>query len=269
VSVISRGYGAAEGAVNDEALVLEANLPDVPHLQNPDRVAAAQVAIEELAAQAIVLDDAFQHRRIARDLDLVLLDALEPFGYGHLAPRGLLREPVGNLARAHVAVLTRADAVSDEVRRGIRARVAQLAPQAAWVETSHAPRALRSASGAEQPPASLAGQRVAAFCGLGNPAGFRHTLEQLGCKVAAWREFPDHHRYTREDIAALTAWAAQQGVSAVVCTQKDLVKIQVDVLGGVPLWAVTIGLEILAGHDALEARLAPCLAAAQAVVDNT
>ena len=91
VTLISRGYAAEKGARNDEAMELEQRLPDVPHLQNPDRVQAARIAVEELDCQLIILDDAFQHRAIARDLDIVLIDATEPFGYGHLLPRGLLR----------------------------------------------------------------------------------------------------------------------------------------------------------------------------------
>ena len=99
VGIISRGYGS-RGGPNDEALELAWKLPSVPHVQNPDRVAAARRAIDEFGCDALVLDDAFQHRRIARDLDIVLLDALEPLGYEHVFPRGTLREPIEGLARA-------------------------------------------------------------------------------------------------------------------------------------------------------------------------
>src|SRR5207244_2544053 len=108
VAILSRGYGAEHGP-NDEALVLEEDLPDVPHLQGADRVALARVAVEELESEVLVLDDGFQHRRLGRDLDIVLLDALEPFGLGRLFPPGLLREPVGSLRRAGVVVLSGAD----------------------------------------------------------------------------------------------------------------------------------------------------------------
>jgi tetraacyldisaccharide 4'-kinase len=118
VTIISRGYGSRRGTPNDEALELAARLPDVPHLQNPDRVAAAEQALHANATQVLILDDAFQHRRLARDLDIVLLDALEPFGYEHLLPRGLLREPIESLSRAHVVALSRSDAVDEPRRRG-------------------------------------------------------------------------------------------------------------------------------------------------------
>src|SRR5262245_1460980 len=108
VAVLSRGYGAEHGP-NDEALVLEENLPDVPHLQGADRVALARTAVEELESEVLVLDDGLQHRRLARDLDVVLVDATAPWGHGFLFPRGLLREAAGGLRRAGVVVLTRCD----------------------------------------------------------------------------------------------------------------------------------------------------------------
>ena len=105
VAIISRGYGAETSdrktvKPNDEAMELGQRLPDVPHLQNPDRIASATIAIEELETQFIVMDDGFQHRHLHRDLDIVVVDATEPFGYGYLLPRGLLREPVKSLSRA-------------------------------------------------------------------------------------------------------------------------------------------------------------------------
>jgi tetraacyldisaccharide 4'-kinase len=109
VAIVSRGYRAEEGGRNDEARELEQKLPDVPHIQNADRAAAARVAVEELDMQLIVLDDGFQHRRLARDLDVVLLDALEPFGFEHVFPRGTLREPLSGLRRADLVILSRAD----------------------------------------------------------------------------------------------------------------------------------------------------------------
>ena len=228
VVVISRGYGAQAGSRNDEALELEQKLPDVPHLQNPDRVAAAQTAIEEFDSQLILLDDAFQHRRIHRDLNLVLIDALEPFGHGHLLPRGLLREPIAGLSRADAVVLTRADAVDSDVRSKIHDQAVARAGDAAWVEVAHQPVALRDHAGQEQPLDSLPGKRIAAFCGIGNPAGFRHSLSACGFEIVGFREFPDHHPYGRDDLESLQSWIAGLDVDAAICTHKDLVKIGTD-----------------------------------------
>ncbi len=228
VALLSRGYGAEEGAKNDEALELEQSLPDVPHLQNPDRVASAQIAIEELASQVLVLDDGFQHRRLGRDLDIVLLDATCPFGFDRLLPRGLLREPVASLRRADVVCLTRADLVEQPARDALRRRVEQLAPGAVWCEAAHRPHRLVNASGAHQPLELLGGKRVAAFCGIGNPGAFHRTLESLGGELVAWREFPDHHRYSRGDVDLIAGDAMDADLA--ICTHKDLVKLQINEL---------------------------------------
>ncbi len=256
VTLISRGYGAEAGSRNDEAVELERKLPDVPHLQDPDRIAAAAIAIEELGCQMILLDDAFQHRRIHRDLDVVLIDALEPFGFEHVFPRGTLREPLSGLRRAHAVVLTRADMIDPEQRNAVRTRVARLAPHAPWAEVIHAPHELLAAGGKTEPLDRLRGRPVAAFCGIGNPAGFRHTLDSCGYDVVAFKEFPDHHRYDRNDVEQLQQWGQHTPADAVLCTAKDLVKIGLDRLGPLPLYALTIGIEFLNGQQELEAQLA-------------
>ncbi len=283
--IVSRGYGRVAGTLrvasasvskhatdskvhptgsNDEALELAWQLPGVPHVQNPDRLAAARRAIDEFGCEALVLDDAFQHRRIARDLDVVLLDALEPFGFGRVFPRGTLREPVEGLARADVIGLSRADLLTEKQRESLRDRAMKLAPTALWIETVHAPVELvtggsSTAAGeppvARQPLAELRGRPVLAFCGLGNPAGFRHTLATCGYEVREFHEFPDHHPYRRADLEFLAAAAQRLNVEAIVCTQKDLVKINRGRLGNRRLWAVRIGIEFLSGREELVQRL--------------
>ena len=263
VAVISRGYGAKGDGQNDEALEMQEKLPDVAYLQSPDRVEAARQAIDQTGCRIILLDDAFQHRRIARQLDIVLLDALEPFGFGHVFPRGTLREPIEGLCRADVLVLTRADLVEPRQREQVRREACRYAPHAVWAEVVHAPQGLRSSTGLERPIESLAGQPIAAFCGLGNPAGFRHTLDQCGYRVVGFREFADHYQYSQTDIDSLARWADRLDVAAVVCTHKDLVQLRVDQLGCSPLWAVAIGLEFLAGLEDLETRLRGLLSGGQ------
>lgn len=259
VAIVSRGYGAAEGKHNDEALELAQALPKVPHIQNRDRVAAAQRAIRDFKSQLILLDDGYQHRRLGRDLDIVLLDALEPFGFEHVFPRGTLREPIVGLQRANVVCLSRADAVSQLERDAIRARVAKIAPQATWCEAAHAASKLINARGESQPLDFLTNHRVAGFCGIGNPGGFRHTLTAAGCEPDAWREFPDHHAYTSADQSELVALAQKSNADIFVCTQKDLVKLPQHELGGAPLWAVAIEIKFLAGKELLEQQLEKAL----------
>jgi len=259
VAILSRGYGQIEG-LNDEGLVLEENLPDVPHLQNPDRVALAQAAAIELETELLVLDDGFQHRRLARDLDVVLLDALEPFGLGYLFPRGLLREPVGSLRRAHVVVLSRADQVGAAGRAAIRTEVERKAGPRPWVEARHAPLDLIDCVGTSSPLEFVDGKSVAAFCGIGNPEGFRRTLLPLCRDLLDLRVFPDHHLYSAADAGSLERWASDLGADLVLTTQKDLVKLRASSLGPAPLRALRIGLEVTAGGEIMDdvlARLLP------------
>jgi tetraacyldisaccharide 4'-kinase len=259
VTIISRGYGQTDG-LNDEGRVLFENLPDVPQLQDADRVALAAIAVDELDTELIVLDDGFQHRRLARDLDIVLLDALEPFGLGCLFPRGLLREPVGSLGRAGLVVLSRADLVSDAERASIRAEAERGSRPLQWVETRHAALDLIDSDGNSSPIEWMAGQSVAAFCGIGNPEGFRRTLLALCGELLDYRIFPDHHDYSAADTGSLERWARERGANLVLTTQKDLVKLRASLLGTIPLRALRIGLEVTAGGDIMDdilARLLP------------
>jgi tetraacyldisaccharide 4'-kinase len=255
VTIVSRGYGSRGGKPNDEALELAARLPGVPHLQNPDRALAAKEALAANPRQVLILDDAFQHRRLARNLDIVLLDALAPFGYDHLLPRGLLREPVTSLSRAHVVALSRSDAVSEDRRREIEITVREVAPQALWLELTHQPTRLISASGDWLELAALRGEPVAAFCGIGNPAGFRSTLARSGFAIAGWLELPDHCPYGEREIARVVKCLAALDVRHVLCTRKDLVKIPQAKIAGKQLWALDVELEIVRGQNELEALL--------------
>jgi tetraacyldisaccharide 4'-kinase len=256
VAIVSRGYGAKGGAKNDEALELEQSLPDVPHVQNPDRVAASLRAAEEFDCQVVLLDDGFQHRRLARDLDIVLLDAWEPLGFGHVFPRGTLREPVQGLRRADIVCLSRADQISAAERESLRERVAQIAPHAAWCQLAVAASGLRNVAGQSLPLETIRGRRVAAFCGIGNPKAFRRTLDETGCEIALWREFSDHHAYGPADLTTLQEAVAASGAEMVLCTHKDLVKLSSEQLAGRPLWAVTAGMNVLTGLESLEEALA-------------
>ncbi|HEY2157049.1 MAG TPA: tetraacyldisaccharide 4'-kinase [Isosphaeraceae bacterium] len=259
VAILSRGYGQDEG-LNDEGRVLEENLPDVPHLQGRDRAALAGIAVEELESELLVLDDGFQHRRLARDLDIVLLDALDPFGLGRIFPTGLLREPIGSLRRAGVVVLSRGDLVSEAERLSIRARAERSAGPLAWAVARHAPLGLLGEGVPEGSLGSLGDRAVAAFCGIGNPEGFRRTLEGIGARVVGFRAFPDHHLYTAQDMTELTRWTRDLGAELALTTQKDSVKLRAATLGPVPLRALRIGLEVVEGEDVLLdalARVAP------------
>ena len=263
VALISRGYGRGEAGLNDEALELEQRLPDVPHVQDPDRVAAARIAIDELGAQAIVMDDGFQHRRLHRDLDIVAVDATCPFGYGYLLPRGMLREPLDGIRRADLAVLTRSDAVSEQRRTEIRQRYQSLHPELRWMQTVHRPTRLVDQQGAARNLDQIAGSPVVAFCGIGNPEAFGDTIRRCGAHLLGMRPLPDHAVFDRAAIESLTQWVQSfPDAAQVLCTHKDLVKVRTGRLGGLPLAALQVDLQVQQGQQQLDDALQPLIARA-------
>jgi tetraacyldisaccharide 4'-kinase len=223
--VLTRGYGAAEDESPDEIETLSENLADLRAIRDPDRVRGALTAIERHQADAVVLDDGFQHVRLARRLDLVTVDATAPFGGGHCLPRGTLREPVRALRRAHAIILTRADLVPAEQRDRILDRIRRIAPRAVVATAVHRPAALVGLSAGEESPLDrLDGRRVYAASGIGNPAAFEATLLGLGAKLSGVARYPDHHRYSPEDLERVKRQADAAGAESIVTTQKDAVK---------------------------------------------
>jgi len=261
VAILSRGYGSEAGR-NDEAMVLEENLPDVPHLQGRDRVELATTATEELEAELLVLDDGFQHRRLHRDLDVVLIDVTRPPTRDYLFPRGTLRESARSLRRAGAIVLTRCDQVPAAELEAIRAWLSQRFPGKPVATTEHGPTELLGGEEPE-PASSLNGRSVAAFCGIGNPTAFRRTIEGLGARVVNFRSFPDHHAYSRADVDELNRWAETLPPDVLIATtQKDWVKLRMPDLAGRPLRAVRIGLTFRSGQAEFDAelrRIAPAM----------
>ena len=258
-AILSRGYGSESGP-NDEALLLEENLPDVPHLQGRDRVALANTALEELESEVLVLDDGFQHRRLHRDFDIVLIDATRDIFGEYLFPRGLLREPVSSLKRAHAAILTRCDQTAPENVRRQTAELGRRFPHLLLATARHVAVEMIRESHEPVEPDSLKGRSVIAFCGIGNPGAFRRTLADLGATVLDFKVYPDHHAYARGDVETLRAWAATfpEGTTAVT-TQKDWVKLRTPDLAGRPLLAVRVGLVFDSGLPELIERLVAIL----------
>lgn len=258
VAVLSRGYGAKANQTSDEALELEQRLNDVPHLQDPNRVASARIAIDELEMQTLVLDDAFQHRKIERDLDIVLIDCTRPFGFGYLLPRGLLREPLGSLARADLVVLSRCDQVTQSDITDIESRIRQNTNALIAKIVSNASHLLQ-ADGQTTTLDSIRGLKSYAFCGIGNPENFWATLEQLDFNVRGTLPFPDHHNFDREDINRIGESAKRCHAEALLCTHKDLVKIGVNELHGIPVYALIIQTKFIDGQEEIQAAILEAL----------
>lgn len=259
-AIVSRGYGARGQEGNDEHQLLAQNLPNVPHALDPRRSRGAANAVDKFGADCIILDDGFQHLALKRDLDLVLVDASRPFGNGMLLPAGVLREPVKQLARAGVVVLSRVDAVSRECLDEVRAAIDLAAPGVPLIECAHAPVALHElASDREESPAWLSGRSIFWFCGIGNPTGFVSTLERLGAHVAGGKAFPDHHRYVAEDLPVLADAAADAGAGVLVTTQKDRVKLHMSDEWRVPTYWLKVAMRIARNEGLLVQAIAATL----------
>lgn len=188
-------------------------------IADADRVGAAEWARRKFGVTAFVLDDGFQHRKVKRDLDFVCIDATDPFGGGKLMPAGSLREPVGNLARADMVVITRVEQAANILDLG--SQLSDVAPDAAVIECQTKLVQLEPLGNKDRPSDP---QDLFAFCGLGNPDNFFNFLRHIGLNVLGTRAFPDHHRYTRADVDALEASAHLAGAGALVTTAKDAVK---------------------------------------------
>lgn len=227
--ILSRGYGSQRHddvvIANDEALVLAENLPSVPHLQGKDRVSLATQACQQPDTSVLVLDDGFQYRKLQRNLDIILIDATCPFGYGHLLPRGLLRESIHGLKRAGAVIITRSNLIPSDTLHSLLKRVKTMRPNRPIAVTEHTPVSLRSGDHCV-PLADLKNATTALISGIGNPQALEATLIQLGATVSFHQIFADHHPYSTDDVRRLITWANNLPEDCrIVTTQKDFVKL--------------------------------------------
>ena len=252
-AIISRGYKAKTGQLSDEAAELKILLPTVPHYANKQRIIAAGEAVTK-GSDVLLLDDGFQHRQISRDLNLITIDATDPFGFNRIFPRGLLREPLWGLKRADALVLTRTDQVSIKTRNEIQEQCFQFvgSHDKPWIETEHRPSNLRLVDGTTQPLKTLQDKRILSLSAIGNPAAFHRTLTTLGHEPVATLTFPDHHTYTTDDIHRISEETESVGAEIIVTTLKDLVKLPLASVRNRPLCALEIGIQFQTGLQDLE-----------------
>lgn len=220
-AILTRGYAAKRGETPDEVLEFHDSLPTVPVVVNPDRVGgAAQARIEHLA-DCLVLDDGFQHRRLARETDIVVIDALQPWGGDFLLPAGRLREPVAGLRRAHAVVISRSNQVSPEELSGLHRKVEMYVRNAPILDSIIEATGCGDGKNQVVSPGQLKSTRILPVCGIGNPATYINLLRSMAGDLAPEIEFPDHHSYRAADVAAILRHAAQQRADIVLTTRKD------------------------------------------------
>lgn len=231
-AVLSRGYkGKTKAPINivsdgkrllmkpedcgDEPALIARSLSGIPVLTGSQRVLTGRVAIEQFGADLLILDDAFQHRQLARDINIVLLNVEKPFGNGFLLPAGPLREGPSALKRADFIVHT-----------GDNTKItADFPAKPAYRARHRAVALINGATGRESPLQNLQGRRVCAFAGIAKPEAFRKTLTELGALVVVFFPYPDHHEYTREDIREIQKRAVEEKTDMIVTTEKDGVKL--------------------------------------------
>jgi len=262
-AVLSRGYrGRGTGVVSDgrrvlmtaqqsgdEPWLLAQHLPGVPVLVGKDRRRTAALATAQLGANVLVLDDGFQYWRLHKDLELVLVDALNPFDNGRVLPAGMLREPIGHLHRAQAVWVTHADLADEGTIGEAAARIGRTCPGMEITLTRHGPVRLRQVGGGEVELEVLRGARVVALSGIGNPASFEATLERLGAEVVPAR-FPDHHQYRPQELQTVALQAIETGAAALVTTEKDEVRLPAW-RGAPPLWVLGVEMLDLGGKPPL------------------
>jgi tetraacyldisaccharide 4'-kinase len=264
VAIVSRGYRRHSNGIQivadtaalrldpadagDEPFLLARRLPGVAVVVGANRYEAARLAVERFGATAVVLDDGFQHRTLAKDVEIVMIRARNPWGNGQLLPHGPLREPLSALSRASLVVAAGAERAEDldEIHQavgrhapGVPVIAARYVPVECWEASQLRP----------ESPARLAGRRLVAFAGLASPEGFSRTLETLGVDVARFEAFVDHHWYSHGDLAALDARAEALDAEGLVTTEKDWVRLRDVPRPRRPIHVVSVRLELLDGVE--------------------
>lgn len=251
--ILTRGYrGTAPGPcfvttgsgpllsaneAGDEPYLMARRLSGVMIVKGPDRYTSGIFALDSIRRNTpapgpgtlFLLDDGFQHFRLYRDMDIVLIDAEDPFGSNRLLPFGRLREPLPALERAQIIVITKSGMKMDGRGPGIEQtinKVREYNTRAHLFIADHLPVSVADRDSNEHPVSILSGKKVFGFCGIGNPASFSKTLRDTGAAVTGFRHFRDHHRYTKADLTLLAQEAAALQCEWIVTTEKDIIKIE-------------------------------------------
>ena len=245
--IVSDGYGvlASPMEAGDEPFLLATNLSGrAAVISSADRIAAGHEAIKDFGSDCFVLDDGFQHLRLARDLNIVTIDATNPWGGGSLLPHGRLRESREGLSRADCIVITRCDQVRslDALRDEILKFAGDRPIFYSHMRTSRVS-SLKNGPGALSSPA-----RLAAFCAIGNPSGFFEHLRRSGYELALERSYPDHHVFSQDEIDSLIDAAKKAGANSLITTAKDAVKLRTMSLT-VPCYVLEIEISIENGDE--------------------
>jgi tetraacyldisaccharide 4'-kinase len=226
-SILTRGYKTEKSGedIKDEPFILEKNCPQAKVIVDSDRVKSAKKAVEQYNSKAIILDDGFQHRHLARDIDIVCIDASCPFGYGKILPAGFLRENLSQLKRADAVILTRTDQQSSEKIHKIIEKIKNYNPEIITALSSHKIAKILTGENRELPADAVSQKKVYAFCGIGNPDAFFNSLKSLGAELAGTKVFDDHHNYNSDDLKNIRLESEKYQAEMIITTEKDFIKL--------------------------------------------
>lgn len=229
----------------DEPYMLARNLPGVFVIVDKNRVKAGAYAIKKFGCDTLILDDGFQYLPLKGRLNLLLVDKTNPFGNGHLLPRGILREPIKHLKRASYVFLTKSDGVRD---LDLEELIQKHNPGVDIIECAHRPQFLqRFGTDERQPLEWLNGKKVGAFSGIAVPESFEKFVRDLGGHIAFTRRFLDHYRFTSEDFVEIFTEGIEQKVEFIVTTEKDAVRLPDGLPCAVPIYYLRLEIDIIRG----------------------
>ena len=226
VSIISNGKSVLldSKTSGDEPFLMAKSLNNIPIIVGPKRIKTGRVAISQFGANVLICDDAMQHRQIFRDIDLVLLDSQNPFGNGHVLPRGKLREPIAGLKRASAFLLTRTDETNEA--GNINSKLAQLGNIPIFTSIHKLQNVIKGDYSDIWPISKLSGKKVCAFCGIAKPDSFQKSLLAAGANILSWDTFPDHHSYSRDELDTIKSKFSNHKADIIITTQKDGMRLQ-------------------------------------------
>ena len=232
----------------DEPYMLASHLPDVTVLVDKDRVKSGQYAVNKQERDTLILDDGFQYLELKHRVDIVLVDRLNPFGNGHVLPRGILREPIGNIRRADVIFITKCDGAAGA--KELKAKLRSLNARAEIIECAHRARYLQDVFSAERLELGrLKDLPVTAMTGIAAPDGFDNELEKRGAKIVHRERFADHHIYTQQQLIEVINRSRAAGAVAVVTTEKDAVRFPWMERMRIPIYFMGVDIELLSGTE--------------------
>ena len=230
----------------DEPFMLASNLPGVAVLVDKNRVKAGRYAIRHFGCDVLILDDGFQYMKLKHSHEIVLVDSTNPFGNGHLLPRGILREPAANIRRADFIFITKSDGHTE----ALRARLRRMNDRAEIAECRHRPRYYKNAfTGEVLPLEADYGMKVVTLAGIAAPMSFENAVSGMGARILARERYPDHFRYRAQDIIDVITAADELGAQAILTTEKDAVRLPRLEYPKVPIFYMRMDIEIIKGFD--------------------